>query len=108
MERSDPASVSDWTASSRCTRRTTEAGQRSAPAMSGVRASQSHDTTRAFDGLLERSHLIVELLLVNNFQDLADPRSRFDAELEHMTAEQNRCWRAMLDAERARALEKPI
>src|SRR3954468_5893875 len=108
MARSDRAWVWDWSASSRYTRRRTEGGQRSAPAMSALRASQSHDTTRAFDCLLERGHLIVELLLVNNFQDLADARSRFHPELEHVTAEQNRRRRPMLDAERARALEKTV
>src|SRR3954447_20190844 len=108
MARSDRAWVSDWSASSRYRRRRTEAGQRSPPAMSALRASQSHDTTRAFDRLLERGHLIVELLLVDDFQDLADARSGFHPELEHMTAEQNRRRRPMLDAERARALDKPV
>src|SRR4051812_20838366 len=108
MARSDRASAWEWKASSRCTRRTTEAGRRSASARSASRASRSHDTTRALNRLLERSHLVVELLLVDNFQDLADARSRFHSELEHMTAEQDWRRRTMLDAEGAGALEKPV
>src|SRR5262249_8527414 len=65
-------------------------------------------TTRAFDRLLERGHLIVELLFVHQLQHFADARSRFHPELEHVAAEQNRRRRPMLDAERSRALEKPI
>src|SRR2546423_13147315 len=103
MARSDRAWVWEWTVSSRCTRTTTAARPRSGSVMRASRASQSHDTTRAFDCLLERGHLIVELLLVNNFQDLADARSRFHAELEHVTAEQHRRRRTMPHAERARA-----
>src|SRR5689334_21021334 len=108
MARSDQAWALARTASFHCTSRATRAAQRWVPAMSGVRASQSHDTTRAFDRLLQRRHLIVELLLVDDFQDLAHARSRFHPELEHVTAEQHRRRRPMFDAERARALEKPV
>src|SRR5262245_6634398 len=63
---------------------------------------------RCFDGLLECRHGPVHLLLVHRFQDLPDARSWFQPQLEQVPPEQN--WRgwAMLDAEPARALEKPV
>ena len=50
----------------------------------------------------------VQLLFVDRLQDLADPRTRLQAEREQVPAEQDRRRRAMLDAERARALEEPV
>src|SRR5262249_10561117 len=70
--------------------------------------SQPGDPTRAFDRLFERGHLVVELLLVDDLQHLADAWPRFHPELEHVAAEQNRRRRFVLDPERARAREEPV
>src|SRR3989449_3309897 len=63
---------------------------------------------RRVDSLLECRDPSVELLLVDGLQDLADTRARLEPELEDVAPEQDRRGRAMLDAERPRALEEPV
>ena len=53
-------------------------------------------------------HRPVHLLFVDGFQDLSDARAGREAELEEMTAEENRAGRLVFDAELARAVEKPV
>src|SRR5207248_510597 len=60
------------------------------------------------DCLVERHDLSIELLFVHRSKDLAHSRSRFQAQFEQVSAEEKRSRSAMLDAERPRALEKPV
>ena len=60
------------------------------------------------DRLIQVGDRAVHLLFVDRLQDLADARTGFQAQREQMTPEQDRRRRAMLDAERSRALEKPV
>src|ERR1700736_2044398 len=63
---------------------------------------------RRFDCLIERRDLSIELLLVNGFQNLADPGSRLKSEREDVPSEQHRDWRPVLHAEGTRTVEKPV
>ncbi len=58
--------------------------------------------------LVERLHAAHRAAVRKAAQDFAHPRARFDAELEQVPAQDDRRRGAMLDAERARALEKPV
>ena len=56
----------------------------------------------------DRRDLSVELFLVDLLENLADARARRQTKLQQVTAEEQRRRRLVLDAERARALEKPV
>src|SRR4029453_2802635 len=67
-----------------------------------------YHSLRRGNRFVEIRDLSIELLLVDRLQDLANARPRRQAECEKMAAEQDRTRRAMLDAKRARSLEKPV
>src|SRR5262245_47915376 len=67
-----------------------------------------NNATRFLDPRLDARDLAVKLLLVNDLEYFADPRSGREPKREQMAAEQQRCGRMMLDAERTRALQEPI
>src|SRR5262245_16615854 len=60
------------------------------------------------DPRLDARHLTVKLLLVNELEDFADPRSGRESEGKQMAAEQQWCGRLMFDAERTRSFEEPV
>src|SRR5215467_6454928 len=66
------------------------------------------ETLGRLDCLLECRDGAVHLLLVDRFQNLADARTRFEAEFQQMPAEQDWTGWFVLDAELTRALEEPI
>src|SRR6185369_1868110 len=67
-----------------------------------------NNTAGFLDPRLDARDLAVKLLLVNELEYFADPRSGREPKREQMAAEQQRCGRMVLDAERTRALEEPI
>src|SRR5207302_1840872 len=58
--------------------------------------------------LIEVGDGAVELLFVDGLENLADSRPWLQPEREHMPSEEYRRGWTMLDAERSRAVEKPV
>ena len=68
----------------------------------------SNHLPRGLDTFLDGRDLAVELTLVDLLQQRAHARTRRDAEIDQVAAEQQRPGRLVLDAEAPRLLEKPV
>src|SRR5689334_16806219 len=70
--------------------------------------SRREQAARRGNPFIDGRDFAVELLFIDQFQNLANARTRCEPQRQEMATEQQRRGRSMLDAERAGPLDEPV